>query len=214
ETRLYQLHSKGGCTASALLKQKSKLFRMVVWSWYHQFSLVFANVGGVTGSMAQVTMQTSAPLSGPGLPAVVPDVAMPSPGALGLQPSINGSVPPTMPPGPADDIVDSTAAANPSADPPQENMANPKEKTPMCLVNELARFNRIQPQYKLLNEKGPAHAKIFTVQLCLGSQVWESEGSSIKKAQHSTATKALAESDLPRPPPRSPKADNISNSNP
>lgn len=45
--------------------------------------------------------------------------------------------------------------------PPQENMANPKEKTPMCLVNELARFNRIQPQYKLLNEKGPAHAKVL-----------------------------------------------------
>lgn len=44
--------------------------------------------------------------------------------------------------------------------PPQENMANPKEKTPMCLVNELARFNRIQPQYKLLNERGPAHAKV------------------------------------------------------
>ena len=39
-------------------------------------------------------------------------------------------------------------------------MANPKEKTPMCLVNELARFNRIQPQYKLLNERGPAHAKV------------------------------------------------------
>uniref|UniRef100_A0A672T505 Double-stranded RNA-binding protein Staufen homolog 2 n=1 Tax=Sinocyclocheilus grahami TaxID=75366 RepID=A0A672T505_SINGR len=91
-------------------------------------------------------------------------------------------------------------------------MANPKEKTPMCLVNELARFNRIQPQYKLLNENGPAHAKIFTVQLCLGNQIWESEGSSIKKAQHSAATKALTESVLLRPPPRSPKDD--SNSNP
>uniref|UniRef100_A0A672LG31 Double-stranded RNA-binding protein Staufen homolog 2 n=1 Tax=Sinocyclocheilus grahami TaxID=75366 RepID=A0A672LG31_SINGR len=91
-------------------------------------------------------------------------------------------------------------------------MANPKEKTPMCLVNELARFNRIQPQYKLLNEKGPAHAKIFTVQLCLGNQVWESEGSSIKKAQHSAAIKALTESVLPQPLPRSPKAD--CNSNP
>uniref|UniRef100_A0A673L8T7 Double-stranded RNA-binding protein Staufen homolog 2-like n=1 Tax=Sinocyclocheilus rhinocerous TaxID=307959 RepID=A0A673L8T7_9TELE len=91
-------------------------------------------------------------------------------------------------------------------------MANPKEKTPMCLVNELARFNRIQPQYNLLNEKGPAHAKIFTVQLCFGNQVWESEGSSIKKAQHSAATKALTESVLPQPLPRSPKAD--CNSNP
>lgn len=81
----------------------------------------------------------------------------------------------------------------------------------MCLVNELARFNRIQPQYKLLSENGPAHAKIFTVQLYLGNQVWESEGSSIKKAQHSAATMALTESVLPRPPPRSPKDDNNSN---
>uniref|UniRef100_A0A3B4A275 Double-stranded RNA-binding protein Staufen homolog 2 n=1 Tax=Periophthalmus magnuspinnatus TaxID=409849 RepID=A0A3B4A275_9GOBI len=90
-------------------------------------------------------------------------------------------------------------------------MANPKEKTPMCLVNELARFNRIQPQYKLLNERGPAHAKIFTVQLTLGEQVWEAEGTSIKKAQHSTAAKALDESVLPRPAPRSPKVDINSN---
>uniref|UniRef100_A0A674NFJ5 Double-stranded RNA-binding protein Staufen homolog 2 n=1 Tax=Takifugu rubripes TaxID=31033 RepID=A0A674NFJ5_TAKRU len=95
--------------------------------------------------------------------------------------------------------------------PPQENMANPKEKTPMCLVNELARFNRIQPQYKLLSERGPAHAKIFSVQLALGEQVWEAEGTSIKKAQHSTAAKALEESVLPRPAPRSPKVDINSN---
>uniref|UniRef100_A0A672LIS0 Double-stranded RNA-binding protein Staufen homolog 2 n=1 Tax=Sinocyclocheilus grahami TaxID=75366 RepID=A0A672LIS0_SINGR len=170
--------------------------------------------------MAQVKVQTSAPLSGPGLTAVAPAVAMPSPGALGLQPTINGTVPATMPtcPSPASGFVDSTVPASPSGTgklhtcPPQENMANPKEKTPMCLVNELARFNRIQPQYKLLNEKGPAHAKIFTVQLCLGNQVWESEGSSIKKAQHSAAIKALTESVLPQPLPRSPKAD--CNSNP
>ncbi|XP_051537766.1 double-stranded RNA-binding protein Staufen homolog 2 isoform X4 [Myxocyprinus asiaticus] len=164
--------------------------------------------------MAQVKVQTSSPLPGSGLTAVAPPVAMPSPGALGLQPTINGTVLATTPtcPSPASGFVDSTVPANLSG-PPEENMANPKEKTPMCLVNELARFNRIQPQYKLLNEKGPAHAKIFTVQLCLGNQVWEAEGSSIKKAQHSTATKALTESSLPRPPPRSPKAD-VSNSNP
>lgn len=42
----------------------------------------------------------------------------------------------------------------------QDKMANPKEKTPMCLVNELARFNRVQPQYKLLKERGPAHSKV------------------------------------------------------
>ncbi|NXJ01882.1 STAU2 protein, partial [Psophia crepitans] len=89
-------------------------------------------------------------------------------------------------------------------------MANPKEKTPMCLVNELARFNRIQPQYKLLNERGPAHAKMFTVQLTLGEQTWEAEGSSIKKAQHAAASKALNETILPKPTPRPPK-NNVNN---
>lgn len=43
-------------------------------------------------------------------------------------------------------------------------MANPKEKTAMCLINELARFNKIQPLYKLLNEQGPAHAKVTILQ--------------------------------------------------
>lgn len=53
--------------------------------------------------------------------------------------------------------------------------------------------------------------QIFTVQLTLGEQVWEAEGTSIKKAQHSTAAKALEESVLPRPAPRSPKVDMNSN---
>lgn len=49
------------------------------------------------------------------------------------------------------------------------------------------------------------------MQLTLGEQVWEAEGTSIKKAQHSTAAKALDESVLPRPAPRSPKVDINSN---
>ncbi|XP_077023124.1 double-stranded RNA-binding protein Staufen homolog 2 isoform X4 [Tamandua tetradactyla] len=89
-------------------------------------------------------------------------------------------------------------------------MATPKEKTPMCLVNELARFNRVQPQYKLLNERGPAHSKMFSVQLSLGDQTWESEGSSIKKAQQAVANKALSESTLPKPVQKPPKS-NVNN---
>uniref|UniRef100_A0AAQ6IKQ3 DRBM domain-containing protein n=1 Tax=Anabas testudineus TaxID=64144 RepID=A0AAQ6IKQ3_ANATE len=85
------------------------------------------------------------------------------------------------------------------------NMANPKEKTPMCLVNELARFNKIQPEYKLLCEQGPAHSKIFSVRLTLGDQHWEAEGTSIKKAQHSAAASALAETTLPKPTVRTPR---------
>lgn len=123
-------------------------------------------------------------------------------------------------------------------------MANPKEKTPMCLVNELARFNKIQPEYKLLCEQGPAHSKvfleiflvlsdnsimlflllstfvkvfasdriyisclcqIFSVRLTLGDQHWEAEGTSIKKAQHSAAASALAETSLPKPTVRTPR---------
>ncbi|XP_053527337.1 double-stranded RNA-binding protein Staufen homolog 1 isoform X1 [Artibeus jamaicensis] len=94
---------------------------------------------------------------------------------------------------PSASITSTSAAAVPSS------MAHPKEKTPMCLVNELARFNKIQPEYKLLREQGPAHCKVFTVQLTLGDQHWEAEGSSIKKAQHTAAAKALEGTKFPRP---------------
>ncbi|XP_045689197.1 double-stranded RNA-binding protein Staufen homolog 1 isoform X2 [Phyllostomus hastatus] len=94
---------------------------------------------------------------------------------------------------PSASITSTSAAAVPSS------MAHPKEKTPMCLVNELARFNKIQPEYKLLHEQGPAHCKVFTVQLTLGDQHWEAEGSSIKKAQHTAAAKALEGTKFPKP---------------
>ncbi|XP_038605825.1 double-stranded RNA-binding protein Staufen homolog 1 isoform X2 [Tachyglossus aculeatus] len=97
---------------------------------------------------------------------------------------------------PSASVTSTSAAAVPS------NMANPKEKTPMCLVNELARFNKIQPEYKLLSEQGPAHSKVFTVQLTLGDQRWESEGTSIKKAQHGAAIKALQGTRFPKPTAR------------
>ncbi|KAF0874522.1 STAU1 protein, partial [Crocuta crocuta] len=94
---------------------------------------------------------------------------------------------------PSASITPASAAAVPSS------MAHPKEKTPMCLVNELARFNKIQPEYKLLREQGPAHCKVFTVQLTLGDQHWEAEGTSIKKAQHTAAARALEETKFPKP---------------
>uniref|UniRef100_A0A8C3FMR6 Double-stranded RNA-binding protein Staufen homolog 2 n=1 Tax=Chrysemys picta bellii TaxID=8478 RepID=A0A8C3FMR6_CHRPI len=161
--------------------------------------------------MAQVKMQTAANLSGPTLP---PPVLLPSvtnASSLGLQASMNGSISESVAScnSPTAGLVDSAPTSNLPA-PLQDNMANPKEKTPMCLVNELARFNRVQPLYKLLNERGPAHAKMFTVQLNLGEQTWEAEGSSIKKAQHAAASKALNKTNLPKPTPRPPK-NNINN---
>uniref|UniRef100_A0A803SQB1 Double-stranded RNA-binding protein Staufen homolog 1 n=1 Tax=Anolis carolinensis TaxID=28377 RepID=A0A803SQB1_ANOCA len=97
---------------------------------------------------------------------------------------------------PSASVTSTSVSAVPS------NMANPKEKTPMCLVNELARFNKIQPEYKLLSEQGPAHSKVFTVQLTLGDQHWEAEGTSIKKAQHAAAAKALEGTRFPKPTAR------------
>ncbi|XP_053916459.1 double-stranded RNA-binding protein Staufen homolog 2 isoform X3 [Cuculus canorus] len=166
--------------------------------------------------MAQVKMQTTANLSGPAMSPMVLPLPVTTTNTLGLPSSMNGSISesaascssPTaglVDPAPPSNSPDSLFTA-----PLQDNMANPKEKTPMCLVNELARFNRIQPQYKLLNERGPAHAKMFTVQLTLGEQTWEAEGSSIKKAQHAAASKALSETTLPKPTPRPPK-NNVNN---
>ncbi|XP_033126858.1 double-stranded RNA-binding protein Staufen homolog 2-like [Anneissia japonica] len=83
-------------------------------------------------------------------------------------------------------------------------VANPKEKTPMCLLNELARFNRLQPKYELIDQTGPPHLKVFSVQLCLGDKKYDATGSSIKKAQHEAAKSALRESTLPKPQPRPP----------
>ncbi|XP_038622648.1 double-stranded RNA-binding protein Staufen homolog 2 isoform X2 [Tachyglossus aculeatus] len=149
--------------------------------------------------MAQVKMQASAAATSP----------------LGLPPSVNGSGPESVSPRPPNSTAVGLGNPPPSSHlpaPVPEGSAKAKEKTPMCLVNELARFNRVQPLYKLLNERGPAHAKMFAVQLTLGEQLWGAEGSSIKKAQHAAATRALTESTLPKPTPRPPK--NNGNNNP
>lgn len=73
----------------------------------------------------------------------------------------------------------------------------------MCLINELARYNKIQHQYRLTSEQGPAHQKRFTVTLKLGTEEYEAEGASIKKAQHSAAAEALAKTQFKHPPQKS-----------
>ncbi|CAG9800557.1 unnamed protein product [Chironomus riparius] len=81
-----------------------------------------------------------------------------------------------------------------------ESLANAKEKTPMCLVNELARFNKIEHQYRLVSEQGPAHKKRFTVILKLGDEEYAAEGLSIKKAQHAAAKDAIIKTSYKHPP--------------
>uniref|UniRef100_A0A672QKQ4 Double-stranded RNA-binding protein Staufen homolog 1 n=1 Tax=Sinocyclocheilus grahami TaxID=75366 RepID=A0A672QKQ4_SINGR len=135
----------------------------------------------------------------------------PAPSAAPLQlapPQPGFSIPCATAPLPSESAshpLRNSALPSASATPFLSNMANPKEKTPMCLVNELARYNKIQPEYKLLSEQGPAHSKIFSVRLTLGDQHWDAEGTSIKKAQHSAATCALTQTTLPKPSHRSPR---------
>ncbi|BFZ21572.1 hypothetical protein BsWGS_24611 [Bradybaena similaris] len=81
-------------------------------------------------------------------------------------------------------------------------LANTKEKTPMCLINELARFNKILHQYTLVDEQGPAHKKTFYVKLKLAEEEYSAAGDSIKKAQHTAASIALEKSKYPQPPPK------------
>lgn len=66
--------------------------------------------------MAQVKVQTAAPLAGPGLSPEVPPTAMASPGSLGLQPSVNGTGPAPTPACPAPAV--GYGAAPVSASPP------------------------------------------------------------------------------------------------
>ncbi|XP_067142126.1 double-stranded RNA-binding protein Staufen homolog 2-like isoform X2 [Centruroides vittatus] len=81
-------------------------------------------------------------------------------------------------------------------------VANTKEKTPMCLINELARYNKVQHQYHLVDESGPPHKKTFTVVLKLDKEEYTASGPSIKKAQHAAADIALEQTALKHPPPK------------
>ncbi|XP_049776933.1 double-stranded RNA-binding protein Staufen homolog 2-like isoform X1 [Schistocerca cancellata] len=103
-------------------------------------------------------------------------------------------------PSPSTSTTNATSSANSTTT--STNLANTKEKTPMCLVNELARFNKIQHQYRLTNEQGPPHKKRFTVTLKLGDEEYSAEGASIKKAQHSAASEALQHTQYKHPPPK------------
>lgn len=98
--------------------------------------------------------------------------------------------------------VDSQTVASGDQINNDNGLANIKEKTPMCLVNELARFNKITHQYKLVDETGPAHKKTFSVVLKLGDEEYAASGASIKKAQHAAAEIALRDTKYKNPTSR------------
>jgi double-stranded RNA-binding protein Staufen len=98
--------------------------------------------------------------------------------------------------------------------PTKQHVANTKEKTPMCLINELARFNKVQHQYCLTDEQGPAHKKTFFVKLKLGDEEFAASGASIKKAQHAAAGVALEQTKHQHPPPKQRPSNSIASSAP
>lgn len=99
------------------------------------------------------------------------------------------------------DLASAAGGDSPAAEQPGENsVANTKEKTPMCLINELARFNKASHQYCLTDEQGPAHKKTFFVKLKLGDEEFAASGPSIKKAQHAAANVALEQTKYKHPP--------------
>jgi double-stranded RNA-binding protein Staufen len=115
----------------------------------------------------------------------------------------------------ADSTLTSAAAIDEEQQQPvEQQMANTKEKTPMCLINELARFNKVQHQYCLTDEQGPAHKKTFFVKLKLGDEEFAASGASIKKAQHAAAGVALEQTKYQHPPPKRQSTSTVSSALP
>ncbi|XP_015792347.1 maternal effect protein staufen-like [Tetranychus urticae] len=105
-----------------------------------------------------------------------------------------------------------TTASNDSNQ--SENIVNKhKDKSPMCLVNELCRFNSITCRYELIEESGVPHSKIFSVVLKLGDkEEYRANAPSIRKAQHAAASLALVSTKFPLPSPKSERKAARSNS--
>lgn len=55
---------------------------------------------------------------------------------------------------------------------------------------------KITPTYEMISEVGPAHARIFTTHVHIGSRSWSGEGTSKKISEQAAAEKALQELDL------------------
>ena len=80
------------------------------------------------------------------------------------------------------------------------------QKTPVSLMNELAKANKMNPEYKVIEESGPAHKRTFTVQLTLGEVgTWQGKATSIRSARHAAATAGLENCGLCMPEKEKPK---------
>ena len=74
------------------------------------------------------------------------------------------------------------------------------QKTPISLMNELAKANKLTVEYITVEQTGPAHKRTFRIQLILGEiGKFEGTASSIKAAKHAAASAALEKCGLSLP---------------
>ncbi|CAG9831020.1 unnamed protein product [Diabrotica balteata] len=73
------------------------------------------------------------------------------------------------------------------------------EKPVLSRLNELVGYNQIDYYFKLENEEGPPHNRMFTVELTLGKEKYIGKGKSLKKAKQEAATKALEKTEYDVP---------------
>jgi hypothetical protein len=92
---------------------------------------------------------------------------------------------PTTEPNPVPPVVAKSTSSN--------------EKSVLQLINEMAKFNRVNAKYDLIKETGPAHSKQFEVRLTLAEESYIGNGTSIKRAQQDAAEQALAATALKKP---------------
>ena len=84
------------------------------------------------------------------------------------------------------------------------------QKTPVSLMNELAKANKLNAEYKVIEESGPAHKRSFTVQLTLGDVgTWEGKATSIRSARHAAANIGLEKCGLCMPENEKPKVPQV-----
>ena len=73
-------------------------------------------------------------------------------------------------------------------------------KTPISLMNELCKANKVVPEYKVVEESGPPHEKTFKVELTLSSGgAYEGVASTIRGAKHNAAQLGLETSGMTKP---------------
>lgn len=66
-------------------------------------------------------------------------------------------------------------------------------------------FKQLKHQYRVTDERGPSHDKVYTVVLELGDERYSAQSKTIKGAQQSAAATALEKTNYKQPTSRTPR---------